>query len=240
MSSTSFPASADSALALNGPECEPSRSVRSARGAAANSPASGQASPPLTTYEPSPVRPSAQWTLFAAGSLARTSARPAEGLTLMEREAVSGANTPELLAKFDPASSSWRTSQHCLISGWEEFSGTWPRSGTMRSGIAFQAPPLVPLISASASGLLPTPQAIDAKGSCAKLSHKRWTTYHLKHWVHGTGLAIHSRTGASSWINPNFAEWMMGFPRRWTSGHDYTPTATAFSRKSLKQSDARS
>jgi hypothetical protein len=74
--------------------------------------------------------------------------------------------------------------------------------------------------------LLPTPQAIDAKGSCAKLSHKRWTTFHLKHWVHGTALAIHSSSGRSSWVNPQFAEWLMGFPRMWISGHDYTPTET--------------
>jgi len=158
----------------------------------------------------------------------------------MARVAASGAITGELLARFDRATSSWKTSQRCLLEGLAAFSETWPRSGTMLGGIVYTAPPLAPLMREIASGLLPTPQAIDAKGSCAKLSHKRWTTFHLKHWVHGTALAIHSSTGASSWINPNFAEWLMGFPRRWTSGHDYTPTATASFRNIPKSSGGQS
>jgi DNA (cytosine-5)-methyltransferase 1 len=34
----------------------------------------------------------------------------------------------------------WRTWQRCLVEGWEQFSGTWPRSGMTRNGIAFQRP----------------------------------------------------------------------------------------------------
>ncbi len=67
-----------------------------------------------------------------------------------------------------PASRSWKTWQHCLLGGWEEFSETWPRSGRMRNGIAYRRAPLVPLTSAIVSGsLLPTPRAegMDAMGS---------------------------------------------------------------------------
>jgi hypothetical protein len=92
---------------------------------------------------------------------------------------------------------------------------------------------LVPICALRASALhmsgsgyfgLPTPQAIDSKGSCGKLSYKRWTTYHLKHWTHGTMLAVHSSSGVSSWPNPMLVEWLMGYPLQWISGHDYTPT----------------
>lgn len=73
---------------------------------------------------------------------------------------------------------------------------------------------------------LPTPQCMDSKGYSQKLNRKYRKTGHLKHWVHGTLLAIHSATGVSSWPNPMLCEWMMGFPRLWISGRDYTPTET--------------
>ena len=70
-----------------------------------------------------------------------------------------GQSTPELLARYDRATSSWRTSQLCLDGALSEFSETWPRSGTMRNGTAYQLPPLVPLTDATASGSWPTPSA---------------------------------------------------------------------------------
>gem|GEM_PF-708038 len=70
----------------------------------------------------------------------------------------------EPFAWYDPESRSWRTWQRCLVEGWEIFSGTWPRSGMTRSGIAYRRPPLVPLTDATASGsLLPTPEASNTK-----------------------------------------------------------------------------
>ena len=96
----------------------------------------------------------------AVGFPARTSASPERVQALRASAAAYGRNTPELLAKFDPDTSSWRTSQLCLDGGLTEFSETWPRSGTMRNGIAYQLPPLVPLTDATASGLLPTPTAV--------------------------------------------------------------------------------
>jgi hypothetical protein len=111
-------------------------------------------------------------TRFAEGSRARTSQTLASRLALRVSEAVSGPNTPASLANYDPASCSWRTSQHCLIEGWTVFSETWPRSGMMRSGIAYQLQPLAPLTEGTDSGWslgmtqkpshsVPTPTASD-------------------------------------------------------------------------------
>lgn len=92
------------------------------------------------------------------------------------------------LASFDPATSSWRTSQFSLLGGLDEFSGTWPRSGMTRSGIAFQLQPLAPLTKGTASGLLPTPLATMAdrggrgdllqvvRGNPSPSGHFRWPT----------------------------------------------------------------
>lgn len=68
-----------------------------------------------------------------------------------------GASTPELLARLDPDSLLWKTSQRCLLEGWATYSETWPRSGMTRSGIAYQLPPLAPLTDATESGSWPTP-----------------------------------------------------------------------------------
>jgi hypothetical protein len=67
------------------------------------------------------------------------------------------------------------------------FSETWPRSGLMRNGIAYQLPPLVPLTDATGPGLWPTPQTqydgrsnqawVEAK---ARADHKRRTGQYKK------------------------------------------------------------
>ena len=96
-------------------------------------------------------------TWFLAGSPARTSA-------LQEKAQASKASVPACgstwrasLARFDPATSSWKTAQHSLLVDSEECSVTWPRSGMTAGGECWELPMLEPLTSATASGLWPTP-----------------------------------------------------------------------------------
>lgn len=93
----------------------------------------------------------------AEGSPARTSVSPAGARAFPANVAAYGRISLAPLAKYDPATSSWRTSQHCFIEGLETFSETWPRSGMTRSGTAYRLPPLVPLTDETESGLWPTP-----------------------------------------------------------------------------------
>lgn len=86
----------------------------------------------------------------------------------MARDPVFGGSTREPFAIYDPDTCSWRTCQLCLVEGYVAFSGTWPRSGTMRSGIAYPLPTLARRISEIESGLLPTPTARDWRSeSCS-------------------------------------------------------------------------
>ena len=62
-----------------------------------------------------------------------------------------GLRALELLANYDLGSSSWRTCQRSLLGGWTEFSGTWPRSGMMRSGNAYRRETSVTHTSATES-----------------------------------------------------------------------------------------
>jgi hypothetical protein len=213
MSSTSFPASAAFPSDLNEPACVPSRSARSSHSAAPSSGNTGLASHVSTISEPSQPIACDQvefpWVLSAEASPARISVLREKALALRERVAAYGKNTPDLLANFDPATSSWRTSQRCLVEGWTEFSGTWPRSGTMRSGTVFQLQPLAPLTDETGSGLLPTLTARDFKSdSCSpafRAKRDAMTMGKTLPWVLG-GL-----------LNPTWCEWFMGFPAGWTA-----------------------
>jgi hypothetical protein len=70
------------------------------------------------------------------------------------------------LASYDPATSSWRTSQDSWLDteGWGQSLETWPPSGMTRNGTAYRLPPSVPRTSATASGSWHTPVASDADG----------------------------------------------------------------------------
>lgn len=119
-------------------------------------------SPFGTMYAPSTdARGAALLTWYRAASLARTSARPAQATASTVSDPGSGAKWPVWFARFDPATSSWKTPQCSLLGGLESFSGTWPRSGSMRSGTCYPRSSVAPLTFASASGLLPTPTTID-------------------------------------------------------------------------------
>lgn len=75
----------------------------------------------------------------------------------------STGNWCEPFAWYDRATASWRTWQRCLVTGWEQFSGTWPRAGLTLNGIAYRRAPSVPLTSVTGFGLLPTPITNDAE-----------------------------------------------------------------------------
>ena len=138
----------------------------------------------MTTCEPSPAPNWRQTELQLMSSPAdfpaKTSAPPGNKPELMKpRAADYGQKSPVWLAKYDRATSSWRTSQHCLVAqasgeadGLAEFSETWPRSGMMRSGTAFQLPTLVPLTGEIASGSWATPRTTDGTGGARKLDEK--------------------------------------------------------------------
>jgi hypothetical protein len=74
-----------------------------------------------------------------------------------------GSSSPESFVIFDRASSSWRTSPLSEGEVSESYSGTWPRAGTMRRGIACPQPPSAPLTAVTGSswsrGEYPTPSA---------------------------------------------------------------------------------
>lgn len=214
----------------------------------------------MTTLEHSPLQGSLPMELpltqSAAGSRARILAwRDLEPESRREPVAGFGPKSAVLLANYDRASSSWKTSQHSLQGGLDAFSETWPRSGTMRNGTAYQLLPLVRLTDATVSGLWPTPcktepdetperwmERQSAKAAAGIRLHfklsvavRMWPTP-TKHNAKETNAPSESLRNtptlaaqAGGSLNPTWVEWLMGFP----IGHtDLQPSVTPSSRKS--------
>lgn len=166
------------------------------------------------------------------------------------RDLVFGRSSPGSFAKYDPSSSSWKTSEACFLPEWDEYSETWPRSGTIAGGIAFQLQPLVPPISANGSGSSdtndrwPTPQASDnrqrgtQKATARRLEmgkqigleaavkffptvtrHTAKENGYPAEYTRRTvnlGAIFVDREQNTGTLNPDWVEWMMGYPVGWT------------------------
>lgn len=94
-------------------------------------------------------------TWFREASRVRTSVSPGAGSDWRGREAGSGENLPESLAKFDPATRSWRTAQRLLFEASTECLVTLPRWGTVRPTVSLEPMMLVPPTGGNGSGLWP-------------------------------------------------------------------------------------
>ena len=166
-------------------------------------------------------------TQSVAGSPVKTLAMLESALALKVKGLVCGENTGDLLANYDPASSSWRTSQGCWLMESAQLRGTWPRSGMTRNGKLYQLRPLALPTFGNVSGLLPTPR----KGCAIELEFS------------AKAMAKAVRKGSSVYGPCSvFAELgmdrprilvaytrLMGFPPGWTK---LPPLATPSSRKS--------
>ncbi len=163
MSSTSSAASGPSASASKKPGCGRSRSAKKMSSAAKSSKSTGRKSRATKTSPRLPPTACEQMALpltsSQEGGRAKIYLSPEKALALTASEAAYGRSTPESFAKFDPATSSWKTSQLCLDGGLTAFSETWPRSFMTRRGTAYRLEPLVRRTFETESGLLPTPAA---------------------------------------------------------------------------------
>lgn len=113
-----------------------------------------------------------------AASRAKTLALPESSAAWAKAPApASGPKSSDLLASYDRNTSSWRTSQLCLLAqvngeadGLAEFSETWPSAGMMRNGKTFRRQPWALPIAENASGYVPTPRKTDHKGATSPLA----------------------------------------------------------------------
>lgn len=97
-------------------------------------------------------------------TLASRSAKPesAEAKTI---PAIFGPSSPVSFAYFDPDTSCWKTSQATFLSDLEQYSETWPDSGTMRNGCVYERRISAPHTCESGSLLWPTTRSTSGGGN---------------------------------------------------------------------------
>lgn len=162
-------------------------------------------------------RGAALLTWFQAGFRARTFQPAGPAMESKDRGQAFGNRWRELSVRYDLPSSSWRT-HHCL---WDEAlpwsSVTLPSWGMTRSGFVFQHPSSARLTCAIAPGwsgeTFPTPSVAMCKGSSARaltrVDGRTRLRNRLDYWV--------ERDGKNGRLNPEFVEWVMGWPIGWTA-----------------------
>lgn len=201
----------------------------------------GMTSEPLTAD-----RGEALLTLFLADFRARTLARREKAQESAANEVGYGAKWQESFVKYDRATRSWKTRQFSLLGDCTEFSETWPRWGSMRNGECLERPMLGRPTCGRGYGLWPTPTVCgnyNRKGASATsgdglatavwraengrtwptptaTAHKGWSKNHNRA---GTDDRLDysvereaSETGAIGRLNPQWVEWLMGWPIGWT------------------------
>jgi len=167
------------------------------------------------------------------GSHAKTFLSRAVKAGLKLKEADYGRRSFDLLANYDLATSSWRTSQTSLAGlggnrdvGSAEFLETWPRSGMTRNGIAYQLPLSALHTVETGCGFWPTPNKSNgfAPFSMQTMLLKQSGLTRPSGVKMGFDLKWEPRSVpylVDGWINPILSEWLMGFP----IGHTALPDA---------------
>lgn len=166
--------------------------------------------------------------LSQEGSHAKILVPRAAEMALKVRVRDYGVSFAALLATYDQASRSWRTYGDYWrdplsnqAHGLGVFSQTWPRSGMMQSGIAYQLQQLVPNTIGIESGLLPTPIKTDGftinQFSVQSQLQTECNGYQPRFW------ARLAAEGQSLTEICQTYESMMGFPKRHT---DLEPSET--------------
>ncbi len=154
---------------------------------------------------------------FLAGFRVRTSQPLGTVMASTVSGRASGGKWLESSVRYCLDSSSWRT-HRCL---WDEAlpwsSVTLPAWGMTRSGFVYRHPTAERPIGATVLGLLPTPRAsIGPHGIAWARAQEGQHRHNLEDFLAVQWLQAGNPVVPGLSPNPEFIEWMMGFPAGWT------------------------
>jgi hypothetical protein len=149
-------------------------------------------------------------TWFREASLAKTSAQREKAQGSTENAAGCGITWPESLAKYDPASSSWKTRQCSLFEDSDECLETFPRWGMMRDGELWELATPEHLTSENESGFWPTPQMVDYKGTSSGSKFQQRNAQ-FSTWANGEAIS------GTIYPHPDFYDALMAWPTGWSA-----------------------
>lgn len=159
----------------------------------------------------------AWWMWSVADSRAKTYQVPGKGLVLQVQEVDCGSTWRELLMKYDHNTSLLKT-HLCL---WEEAlspsSVTLPQWGMMQDGVFWEQMTLGVITAARGAGYWPTPLKEEGPGcqqmkltDAVAVAEGYCPRYHKLNGMEG-------RRVFTGKVNPDWAEWLMGWPVGWTN-----------------------
>jgi hypothetical protein len=122
----------------------------------------------------------------------------------------SGRRLPDAFATFDPVTCSWRTSAVSLAGEWARFSATWPRSGSMRSGVASERPTWELPTSASGFSSWPTPSAGNFNDGESLESWQARRDREAAKGRNGNGMGTPLGVAVQLWATPAARDWRSG------------------------------
>jgi hypothetical protein len=159
-------------------------------------------------------------TLYLEDFPVRTFPQPDEVPASKEPDPECGHTWQELLARYDPATSLWKTPQCSLLEDYIEFSETCPKWGLMHDGALYQQQTAVHPTEETGSGFWPTPVASDCIGGRSNTVHYKNQRFVRISQTTGTEFGA-KLSGAYQLMTGNplpesFSEWMMGWPLGWT------------------------
>lgn len=166
-------------------------------------------------YDNSTVDPSmVQLTFFQEATPASQTALPACEPE-KQMHVTSGRNIAEYIMRLNPDTSLTRTCLEAFLTGcWIRRSATWKLTATPAGRPLLSLRVLrVPFIGGIGSGWLPTPCAQDGNNSTLPPSQ-----LNKRKGLFGTipSALMHLGQPAGVPINPQFYEWLMGYPTDWT------------------------
>lgn len=177
-------------------------------------------SPCGMTLEHSTEDHGAAWlTWFLEASRAKTFRLPEMAQDFPANDPDSGVKWQGLLARYDPASCSWKTPQCSLFADSEPSLETWPRWGSMRNGECWERMPLAQTKSANESGFWPTPIHSPRDASCTMETAIKWDGVAKQDSLSFAVAREEKSEGRHmphGQLNPPWVEWLMGWPTGWT------------------------
>lgn len=188
-------------------------------------------------------------TSWQEGFRVKTSVLPGRARELTESEAECGDTWHGWLAKYDRATSLWRTAQCSFLEDLTECLEILPRSGMTQDGLLWELPMLGRRISVTDCGYWPTPTVsgnhnkkglspTSGDGLATAVMRRMWptpTAHNAKETNAPSEAARNTPTlaaQAGGALNPDWVEWLMG----WPIGHtDLKQSETAKSRNAQQR-----
>ena len=146
-----------------------------------------------------------------------------------ERDLVSFTNLSGYVATYDHPTSSWKTVRSSSPEVSIPFCGKFPKWGTMRNGVVYQRPRLGRGIEGNAGGacaknriMFPTPSTMGLRGG-AHASDALWRMMRQTLITEEELIAMggnrpgKQNTQDGGKLNPDWVEWLMGWPIGWTA-----------------------